>query len=834
MNFSDREVRQTDLSRRFDPESFPFKTTEELPDDEIIIGQKRAVRAIDFGLHIEDSSYNLFVAGIPGTGKNTIVKSMIRPVAEKQPPPDDWGFVYNFSDPDRPKVIRLSAGRGRTFQHDVDRLIASLKEELPKVFQSKEYEDQRQLLEEGFSKMRDSFASEMEARAREYGFTVNSTRLGMVVVPIVKGKPLEPEEIENLDPASRAEIEQREKALHGHIHHFVQQVRTLREEVNKKVDHLNQRVVRYASEHAFENLRDQYRVFPKVMEHLDLLFEDILKNFADFLPQPEAPVQLLGMEPEPGRKAMTRYAVNVAVDNSGAKGAPLIEETNPTYHNLIGRIKKRGRFGTLITDFTLIKAGSLLQANGGYLLLNILDLLRNPFSWDALKRTLKGQELKIEDIGEAYGIIATAGIKPEPIPIRLRVILVGNPFLYYLLHAYDEDFGKLFKVKVDFDVEHDRIEEAPLQYGRFIARLCRKEGLLHFDRSGVAALLEQAARAAGHQKKLSLQFSDLSDMVREASHWAKREGIDLVSRSHILKAVEEKSYRSNLLEEKIHELIDEGTLMVDVEGAVVGQINGLSIYDLGDFIFGRPSRITARVFLGESGIINIEREARLSGKTHSKGVLILSGYLGGRYGGEFPISISASLCFEQNYSEVDGDSASAAELIALLSGLTQIPLRQGIAITGSLNQRGEVQAIGGVNEKIEGFYAVCKTKGLTGNQGVIIPRANCNHLMLKEEVVEAVAAGRFHVYTVSNVDEAIEILTGKPAGTIQPDGTYPEGTINRTVIERLQEITDKLTGEDEPPQTALLPASLPLIENNAPTPDQGASKSFDSVDGAMP
>ncbi len=810
-----REVSFQDLRARFDPAQLPFMTTEELAPLDGVIGQERAVRAMDFGLHVQDRGYNIFVSGVPGTGKSTIVKSMIQRVAETQSTPEDRCYVHNFQDPDRPKAVGLPAGKGREFQRDMERLITVLRAEFPKVFQSKEYEDQRRLLEENFAKARDSLNSQLEERARDYGFMIKSTHLGMVVVPIVRGRPLEAEGLEALDFRTRAEIERKEKDLHEQIHAFVQQVRALREEMNQKVEALDRQVAHYTSEHAFESLREKYRAHPEIVEYVQAVQQDVLENFKDFLPEPETPFRIAGMEVESARKSMTRYAVNVVVDNAGTKGAPLVEEVNPTYNNLVGRIEKKGRLGTLYTDFTLIKAGSLLQANGGYLVLNVLDVLRNPFSWDALKRVIKNQEVKIEDIGELYGIIASAGIKPEPIPVRLRVILIGNPFIYYLLYAYDEDFGKLYKVKVDFDLQQDRAAESPIQYARFIARLCRDEGLLHFDRAAVAAVLEQTSRWADHQRKLSLRFSDLADLVREASHWARQDGKAQVSREHVQKAVEEKTYRSNLLEDRIRELITEGTLMVDVAGTVAGQVNGLSVYDLGDFSFGRPSRITARVFLGQSGIVNIEREARLSGKTHSKGVLILSGYLGGRYAREIPLSLSASLCFEQSYGEVEGDSASAAELVALLSGLSDIPIRQGIAITGSVNQRGEFQAVGGVNEKIEGFYAVCKALGLTGEQGVIIPRKNVKHLMLKEEVVEAVASGRFHVYAAATVDDAIEILTGYPAGEPQPDGTYPAGTINEAVLRRLTEMGEKLRAlEDERRHPAGAPRREPLEEGS--------------------
>ncbi|HUK56883.1 MAG TPA: ATP-binding protein [Nitrospiria bacterium] len=792
MTLNRREIPSDDLRARFDPDQFSFTTTEELVPQDAVIGQERAVRAMDFGLHIQDRGYNIYVSGVPGTGTNSIVKSMIKRVAETQSTPDDWCYVHNFQDPDRPKAMSLPAGKGREFQREMERLIGALQLELPRVFQSKEYEDQRRQLEETFSKARDGLTNQLEEQARKYEFIIKSTAFGIAVVPMIKGKPIETEQLDELDSLTRAEIERKQKSLHEHIHAFVQQIRALRDEMHRKIAELDRQAAHYTSEHAFESLRKNYRGFPKVMDYIETVQQDVLENFKDFLPEQETAMRIPGLEIESPRKSMTRYAVNVVVDNAGTQGAPLVEEGNPTYNNLIGRIEKKGRLGTLYTDFTLIKAGSLLQANGGYLVLNVLDVLRSPFTWDALKRVIKNKEIKIEDIGELYGVIASAGIKPEPIPVHLRVVLMGNPLIYYLLHAYDEDFEKMYKVKVDFAQEQGRDAGAPIQYARFVSRICREEGLLHFDRSAVGALMEQASRWASHKGKLSLRFGAFTDLIRESSHWARSEGADRVSRRHVQKAVEEKIYRSNLLEEQIQELITEGTLMVDLSGAVVGQINGLSVYELGDFSFGRPSRITARVFLGQSGIVNIDREAKLSGRTHNKGVMILSGYLGGRYAREVPLSVSASLCFEQSYGEVEGDSASAAELIALLSGLSEIPILQGIAITGSVNQRGELQAIGGVNEKIEGFYAVCKARGLTNDQGVIIPGRNLKHLMLKDEVVEAVAAGRFHVYAAETVDEAMEILTGRSAGELQADGKYPAGTFNAAVMNRLADMNEKL------------------------------------------
>lgn len=791
------ELSPTELCMTFDPQKLPFETTSELPSEEGVIGQERAVRAMDFGLHMGDQGYNIYVSGVPGTGKSTIIKSMIKRVAEKQPTPGDWCYVNNFQNPDRPGVIYLPAGKGREFQRDMSKLIVFLKENFPRVFQSKEYQEERRNIEESFARERGALSNELDSHAKKEGFLIESSLLGISMIPLYKGKPIQTDQIDTLGPEVREEILRKEKEVYEHIHVYVQKVREMREEMERKIESLNNRVARFSSEHSFETLREKHKTNQKILEYIQAIQQEVLENFKDFLTLPESPGEVHPGNIKFNHPSINRYSVNVIVDNSLTRGAPLIEEANPTYNNLVGQIEKKSQYGTLYTDFTLIKAGSLLQANGGYLVVDALDLLRQPFSWDALKRISKKKEIKIEDVGDLYGFITSSGIKPEPIPVRIRLILVGSPYLYYILHAYDEDFGKIFKVKVDFDVQQERKEESPLQYSRFIARLSREEGLLHFEKGGVGAVLEQVARWVDHQKKLSLRFSNLADLLRESSYWARQEGKNLVSRGHVLKAVQEKIFRSNLIEEYIRELIAEGSILVDLDGEVVGQVNGLSVHDLGDFSFGRPSRITARTFLGRGGVIHIDREAKLSGKTHNKGVLILSGYLGGRYARETPLSVSATIAFEQSYGEVDGDSASAAELVALLSSLSGIPLRQGIALTGSINQRGELQAIGGVNEKIEGFFTLCKTTGLTGKQGVIIPKQNIKNLMLREEVVAAAEAGEFHIYAAGTADEILEILTGKPAGELQADGTFPSGTVNEAVMKNLREMDEKMFGRED-------------------------------------
>jgi predicted ATP-dependent protease len=617
------ELSSSQLKAEFDAKQLPFETTADLQPEEGVIGQERAVRAMDFGLHMEDRDYNIYVSGVPGIGKSSIIKPMIKKVAEALPAPPDWCYVHNFKNPDRPKAISLPAGKGKEFQREMSKLVASLKESLTKVFQVQEYKSQRRSIEENFTRERDRLSDDLDAKAKKEGFMIERSPLGIMLIPLYNGKPLLTDQLEKFDPKEREALQKKENELHEDIHLYVQRVREMREEMERKIESLNYRVARFSSEHSFEMLRQKYKTHTAILEYIDAVQQNVLENIKDFLPSQEPVISLPGVDLRDFRNPMLRFSVNVIVDHGLTKGAPLIEETNPTYNNLVGQIEKKSLYGTLYTDFTLIKAGSLLQANGGYLILNALDLLRQPFAWDAVKRISKNREIKIEDVGDLYGFLTSSGIKPEPIPVHIRIILVGNPYLYYLLHAYDEDFSKIFKVKVDFDVQQIRKEETPLQYGRFIAKFCKEEGLFHFDVSAVGAVLEQSSRWISHQNKLSLQFSKLVDLLRESDYWARREGKGLISRQDVLKAVKEKIYRSNLIEESIREMIADGTIMVDLNGAVVGQVNGLSIYDLGDFSFGRPSRITARTFLGSEGIINIDREAKMSGKTHNKGVLIL-------------------------------------------------------------------------------------------------------------------------------------------------------------------------------------------------------------------
>jgi len=794
VNINEFEVPLAELRHACDPAGFPFRTTAELSPKDEVIGQKRAVTAIEFGLSISNHGYNLFVSGIPGTGRNSIVKAIVKRISLERPVPEDWCFINNFSDPDKPHAIKLAPGKGREFQQDMEKFVELMLTEIPKAFESKEYEEQKTRLQEGLEKAKEALFTETGEKAQELGFQLSVTRTGIVKVPLLKGKPIQAEDVDRLTTEQRLEIEEREKHVDAEIRDFLAKARQLDKEAHEKTHELNRKVAHFAMGHQLEDLKEKYQANPRIPDYLADVEEDILGNLKEFLGQtPELPFHIEGMD---RASLLERYRVNVLVDNEKAAGAPVIEEANPTYNNLVGRIERKMRLGMAFTNFMMIKPGSVLQANGGYLIVNALDVLRNPFSWEALKRIIKKNEVKIEDLAELYGI-STAGIKPAPIPVSIKIIMLGSPWLYYLLYYYDEDFRSIFKVKSDFDTQTTSSTEVQLRYANFVGRMALEEKLLPFTREAVAAVVDHAVRLAEKKGKLSLRFSDLSDLVREASFWSRQEGGSTVEVVHVDKAIDEKYYRANLLEERIQELLNDGTILVDVSGAVPGQVNGLSVYDLGDYSFGKPSRITSSVFLGKAGVVDIEREAKLSGRIYNKGVLILTGYLGGRYAQDKPLSLSASLAFEQSYGEVEGDSASMAELAALLSAIAEVPVRQSLAITGSINQKGEVQPIGGVNEKVEGFFAVCKARGLTGDQGVVIPKVNVRNLMLKKEVVQAVQDGKFRVYAVAAVDEAVAILTGMPAGERGADGAWPEGTFNFLVDKRLREIAKKLKAEEK-------------------------------------
>ncbi len=764
-----------------------------------IIGQERAVRALKFGLDIRERGFNIYVAGFPGTGRKTAVKGFLEELAQNKPVPFDWCYVNNFENQYRPKAIKLPPGKGKIFQGDLKSLIGEVRSALPKVFESEDYASKREEVIKAVDGQRQELFAELDKKSQEEGFLIQRTPIGLFLIPVLKGKPLSNEEIIALDPKDRREIQERKHRLEAELRSATRQLRDLDRKAHEGLGKLSRQVALYTIGHLVTDLVEKYTESHDVKTYLEAVQNDILENIDQFIRPPEVTPQLqfpvAWLKELPFRK----YEVNVIVDNSDLKGSPVVIESNPIHQNLFGRIEKEAQFGALTTDFTMIHGGSLHRANGGYLVLPVEELLRNLFSYDGLKRALKTGHINIEELGERLGYTITKSLMPEPIPLTVKVVLIGDPHLYQQMYMLDPDFIELFKVKADFDVNMDRTDENMRRYAAFVCTFCEKEKLKHLHISGVAKLIEHSSRLAGNQDKLSTRFAEIADIIREASFYAAQEKSDYVTGNQVKKAVDEKIYRSKLIQEKIQEMVKQGILLIDTEGEAVGQMNGIAVVSLGDTAFGRPSRVTASIGLGREGLVDIEREAKLGGPIHTKGVLILSGFLNGKFGQDKPLSLSARLVFEQSYEGIEGDSASSTELYAILSALSGLPVKQSFAVTGSVNQKGEVQAIGGVNEKIEGFFEVCKTKGLTGQQGVIIPESNVQHLMLKEEVVETVKAGKFHIYPVKTIDQGIEILTGVKAGEKRADGRFEEGTVNDRVDKRLRAMAEKLKDFFQPP-----------------------------------
>ncbi|MBI2859889.1 MAG: AAA family ATPase [Chloroflexi bacterium] len=796
-----REVPANELRWQCDPNLFDFECTKDLAPLGEFIGQERAIKAIDFGLYMDHEGYNIYVAGLTGTGKNTVVKSYIKKLIERMPPTErvhrlrDWCCLYNFADPDRPIMIDLPQGRGRILKDQISELLERLKEELTQSFSSEEYKRQtKELMDEGQEKQH-RLLDEVGEEAKKQGFLLQMTPVGPVLIPLVNGKPMSQAEFAALEDSKRKGLEEARIDLLGKLQATMEKIQELGRQTVDKVQETDKAVADFVVSRLFQKLIQEYQDLEKVRKYLADLKAFTIDNLNAFKGRPEeaqqpqmiAPGIIMGQ-----RDPFLPFQVNVFVDNSATADVPVITEPNPNYVNLFGRIERRFLFGGYVSDHTMLKPGAVHLANGGYLLLSARDVLLNPGVWPTLKRVLKTREIRIEDPFEQLGLIAPQGLKPEPTPIDIKIVLIGDAMLYQMLAMYDEDFWEIFKVKADFDHEVARTRENLISYAAFISGCCEECELRHFDRTGVARVVEYAARLVADQEKLSTRFAFLKELVEEAEYWAGKAGAPLVSAQHVDTAIEERRYRHNLPDEKIKEMIARDVIMVDVAGAVEGQVNGLSVYSLGDVTFGKPSRITCKTFLGRGGVINIERESQLSGRIHDKGVLILSGYMGWKYAQQAPLSLSASLCFEQSYEGIEGDSASSTELYALLSSLSGIPLKQNIAVTGSVNQKGEVQPIGGVNQKIEGFFHVCKLKGLTGDQGVMIPGRNLKNLMLRQEVVDAVRDGKFHIYAVDAIDDGIEVITGVPAGQRQADGAYSEGTVNHAVDKQLKEMATRL------------------------------------------
>jgi lon-related putative ATP-dependent protease len=776
------------------PDVFKCDSTEELEPKDGIIGQDRALSALKFGLNIAKAGFNVYVSGLAGTGRTTAIKSFVEALAAKKSTPSDWCYVHNFTDAYCPKALGVPAGTGKTLRRDMETTIEDARRSLVQTFTSKEYAQRREEITEDFNKKKEAVFKKLDKKARENGFILQTTPVGVLFIPASDGEPMSEEAYNELGDKEKEELKKKQQELADELKEQIARLTSERSAIDKQLEDTDREVAGYSIRHLFAKLREKYAELPQVVDYLKEVEQDIVANFEQFREEPKGQEgdPMAAMREMAQKHALRKYEVNLLVDNSELKGAPVVLELNPTFNNLFGRIEKEAQFGALSTDFTMIKSGSLHRANGGYLVVRIEDILTNFQSWDGLKRALRDGKMVIEELGERLGFVVTKSLKPEPIPLEVKVVLIGEPIFYYLLLRLDPDFKELFKVKADFDSRMDRTKTNLKKYAGVICRICNSENLKHLSRDALAQIIEHSSRLAGDQGKLSALFADIADILREASFWAEQDKAKHIEGKHVDKAIEEKVYRSNLIQQRINEMIDKGMIIIDAAGEKTGQVNGLAVIDLGDFSFGRPSRITASVGVGREGLIDIEREAKLGGPLHTKGVMILSGYITDKYVGEIPLSLSARLVFEQSYEEVEGDSASSTELYAILSRLADVPIKQGIAVTGSVNQKGEVQAIGGINEKIEGFFEVCRAKGLNQGQGVLIPASNVRNLMLKEEVAAAVKEGKFHIYPVSTIDQGIEVLTGVKAGKLGKSGRFPPGSINDRVQKRLTSLAERM------------------------------------------
>ncbi len=762
------------------------KTSLDVPPLDGVIGQERAVRSMQFGLAMDADGYNIFVVGPAGTGKSTYVQAIVSKLAAKGPVPADWCYINNFIDKDKPLVISLPAGQGRGFKNDMDELISDLQVAIPKSFEGNVYEQRKDAIVQTIQQKMEENFNNIQQEALKSGFNMEQTPKGFLFIPLREGRPLSSEEYEKLSVQERKEMDEKGRKLQKKLDETFHEGRILEKQAKDQITELEKQITQFAAGPLISKLKEEYNAFPKITEYLNVVLKDVADNHLLFKTAGAPPAPMPFYIPHEEGDVFVRYRVNLFVNNEKSEGAPVVIEPTPNYYNLFGKIEYRSQMLLVSTDFTMVKPGAIHQANGGFLILQAKDVLTEPFAWITLKKALKYRQAVMENIGEQYNFVPTVTLRPEPIPLDFKIVLIGSP-LYYLILTMDEDFKKLFKVKVDFDIEMPRTPENLRQYISFVSSLCRKRNLKHFNRAGLARIIEYGSRLAGDQNKLSTRFNEVTEIVYEAIALAQMDSSEFVDAPHVDKAIQERKYRSNRQEEKIQEMILLKKILIATEDAVAGQVNGLSVIGVGGYSFGMPSRITARTYIGRGGIINIERETEMSGNIHSKGVLILAGYLGGKLAQEKPLSLTAQITFEQTYEGVEGDSASSAELYAILSSLAGVPLKQGLAVTGSVNQHGEIQPIGGATEKVEGFFDTCKARGLSGEQGVIIPTSNIDNLMLKDEVLEAVKENRFHIFAVSTIEEGLELLSGVPAGQIGADGKYPEGSIFFLADKKLQE-----------------------------------------------
>lgn len=782
-----KELSFKELKKECDPSSFKFKTTRELEPFSGTIGQARGIKAIEFGLSIDIKGYNLYLEGPTGIGKTIYAKNLLNQVAKTKPIPDDWCYIYNFDNSNEPQAISLPAGLGKQFATDMDAFIQTIKTEIKSAFNNQDFEKEKANIQKDVEEKKIRLIEKLNKDAAKQGFEIKNTSSGIYFLPMIDGKTLSEDEFNALDEKTKNDFEARSVLIQQQTIETMTKIKDMEKKANEKMNSWQNNIALFAVTIQVNELRNKYKKFTKVQEFLKNVQKDILTNLNEFIEDEQNPMGPMNVPKQEAQKPWHKYKVNLFVDNSSLTGAPVIIDSNPSFYNLFGKLEYENSFGTLKTDFTLIKPGLIHKANGGYIVLQIRDLLTNPLTWELFKRVLRTKEIHVDSLKDyQLNTVAISSLKPEPIPVNMKVVLVGPSYIYYQLLNADEDFKKLFKVKAEFDEEAPRTEANMFKIAQFIHNFCEKEKAPHFNAGAVAKVIEYCSRMVDNQTKLSTQLNEITELLGESCTWAKMEGAKTVTAVYVKKAIEERIERVNKYDQRLVEMIQNGTIMIDTAGEKIGQINGLSVMNVGDYSFGKPAKITANTYVGKSGIVNIEREVEMSGTTHSKGVMILSAYIGEKFAQEKPLSLSASLCFEQMYNGVDGDSASSTELYAILSSLSELPIKQNLAVTGSVNQKGEIQPIGGLTDKIEGFFNICKLRGLTGDQGIIMPYQNIKNLNLNDEVIKAVKDGMFHIYAIKNIDEGIELLTGVPAGKKNKNGEYPAGSVNYLVNEKLK------------------------------------------------
>jgi len=782
------ELNYKDLKDYCSTKSFDFETTEELSSVDTGIGQERGIKALEFGLNVDVKGYNLYLEGPSGVGKTMYTKNYLNVIAQKKKTPVDWCYIYNFDNPNEPTCVSLPAGQGKDFKESMEQFIKDVKADIKSTFNNEDFEKEKSLIKQEFEEKRNILLEKLNKESKKHGFEVKAAQNGIYMMPIINGKTIQEDEFEKLDPEVKEEFENKSGIVQDQIITAIGEIKEIEKQANKKIQEWQSNVALLTVNIHINYIKSKFKRNKKINNFLNNIKKDILKNLTYFITDEKEDVKNIPsnmLKPE-SPKPWLNYRVNLFVDNSKLNGAPIIMDSNISYTNLFGKLEYENYYGALRTDYTMLKPGLLHTANGGYIIFQAKDLLSNGICYEALKKALRIKELNIENNPDSHTNMVMVSLKPESIPLDLKVILIGNSDIYYTLLSIDPDFRKLFKIKVEFEDDAPKTNENMAKLARFIHSFCEQEDLPHFDKKAVAKIVEYSSKLADDKNKLSTRFNDLSEIITESGTWAKMDRKKIVTEEYVQKALRERIERVKKYDARYTEMIEQNTLLINTDGFKVGEINGLTIMTIGDYSFGKPSKITANTFTGKTGIINIEREVELSGSSHSKGVFILNGYLGEMFAQDIPLSLTASICFEQLYNGVDGDSASSTELYALLSSLSDVPINQAIAVTGSVNQKGEIQPIGGVNDKIEGFYQICKIRGLNGNHGVIIPIQNVKNLSLPDEIVNAVKNEKFHIYAVSTIEEGIEILTDVPAGKKDKNGKFPAGSINYLVYEKLK------------------------------------------------